>query len=77
MDIPGLFSVYVLPYWPWILAAIAGAMVLRAIIGRAAGLISIVVTIAVFSGVGVSGLLTWISDRGWLDSWPLEGFGIG
>lgn len=76
MDIPGLFSEYVLPYWPWILAVIAGAMVLRAIIGRAAGLISIVVMVVVFSGVGVSGIITWFADRGWLDWWPLEGFGI-
>lgn len=76
MDISALFSEYVIPYWPWILAVGAGLIVLRSIISRAAGLLSIVVAIAVFSGVGVSGLITWVSDRGWLDWWPLEGFGI-
>lgn len=58
---------YILPYWPWILLVIIGSFVIRVIVRRAAPCLVIVAAIAVFSGMGMTGILTWFRDRGFID----------
>lgn len=58
---------FILPYWPWIILVIIGAIVIRVIIRRAAPCLVIVAAIAVFSSVGMTGILTWFRDRGFID----------
>lgn len=71
-----LLADYVMPYWPWILIGLVGLIVLRSIIRRAMGLIWILVALGAFSGVGLTGVMTWFADRGWVDWWPLHGLGL-
>lgn len=61
------FGEYIFPYWPWIVLIIIGAIVLRVIIRRAAPCIVVIGALIVFSGVGISGILTWLRDRGIAD----------
>lgn len=60
-----LFSTYVLPYWPWIIAAIIGVLIirfaLRRIINRVIGLI---IGWFLIGGTATTGVSTWLSDRG-------------
>ena len=71
-----LLADYVVPYWPWILLGLIGLIVLRSFIRRAMGLIWILVALGAFSGVGLTGVMTWAGDRGWVDWWPLQGLGL-
>lgn len=69
MDLPAwitdLLSTYVLPYWPWIVGAVIGLIVLRyalrKVINRAVGIIA---GVLIFGGSATTGGSTWLSDRG-------------
>lgn len=71
-----LLAEYVVPYWPWILIGLISLIVLRSIVRRAMGLVWILVALGAFSGVGLTGVMTWIADRGWADWWPFHGLGL-
>lgn len=58
---------YLLPYWPWIALLVIGAIVLRVIVRRAMPCLVLAVVLVLFSGVGFSGLVTWLRDRGIID----------
>lgn len=60
----GLFSEYVLPYWPWILGIVLGAMVLRFVMRRILSKVWALVGAALLGGSTFGGLGTWLSDRG-------------
>lgn len=63
--ISDLMSTYVLPYWPWVVGAILGLLILRyalrRVINRAVGLIA---GALIFGGSAATGGSTWLSDRG-------------
>lgn len=58
-------STYVLPYWPWIVGAVIGVLVLRyalrRVINRAVGILA---GALLFGGSAAAGGSTWLSDRG-------------
>lgn len=60
-----LLATYVVPYWPWIVGAILGLVLLRyalrKMINRAVGLAA---GVLLFGGSFTAGGATWLSDRG-------------
>lgn len=60
----GLLGDYVLPYWPWILGAIAALLVIRWAMRRVVSQLIGWVAAVVLAGVLSTGGTTWLSDRG-------------
>lgn len=60
----GLFTEYVLPYWPWILGIIVGAMVIRFVMRRILSKVWALAGAVLLGGSTFGGLGTWLSDRG-------------
>lgn len=69
MELPAwlseLLATYVVPYWPWIVGAVLGLVLLRyalrKMINRAVGLVA---GVLLFGGSFTAGGSTWLSDRG-------------
>lgn len=59
-----LFAEYVLPYWPWILGIVLGAMVIRFVMRRILSKVWALAGAALLGGGTIGGLGTWVSDRG-------------
>lgn len=62
----GFIDTYVLPYWPWILGAVIGFMVIRYALRRVINrVVGVIVGAVILGGATTTGGVNWIGDRGW------------
>lgn len=60
-----VLETYILPYWPWIVAAIVGVVLIRYALRRVISKgIGMVMGAVVLGGSATTGASTWLSDRG-------------